>query len=405
MEYNYNQMISDQLLDNIHAMNQHLDQPTMFGGRYEDNKMYGGKRYRKFVLPGSDNTDFPGSLSVGHLGNEKTPSTLGKSFWKDFGETEFINDQMEVQGGSKVGKFVGQLAKQAVSEGAKELGKQGVRTALEMAIPLIGLGKSKRGKKAKSDDSESESDDGRDELKEYVEHLQQQVGGQKKGAKMRAMFGAYQDGNYPNFDAKKIGNPSKDVKARFLEAKKIPKRLDTPANRAKDKLKDYLKMDKNTKLSPWVKSYLTKTQETFADNVTVMNLIKRVEKRFKLPSKREKLTTADYRAIDNASYMGDEAVHNAREKKAVDILSGLKAGALLRPAVQPMDGGKLVKYSNASSVLPPGLQSDTGGKDAYGRGKPMKKPSARGAIVKEVMQKMKMSLPEASKYVKEHGLY
>lgn len=34
-----------------------------------------------------------------------------------------------------------------------------------------------------------------------------------------------------------------------------------------------------------------------------------------------------------------------------------------------------------------------------------KKPSARGAIVKKVMAEKKMSLPEASKYVKEHGLY
>ena len=32
-------------------------------------------------------------------------------------------------------------------------------------------------------------------------------------------------------------------------------------------------------------------------------------------------------------------------------------------------------------------------------------PSARGAIVKEVMAKHGLSLPQASKYVKEHGLY
>jgi hypothetical protein len=30
---------------------------------------------------------------------------------------------------------------------------------------------------------------------------------------------------------------------------------------------------------------------------------------------------------------------------------------------------------------------------------------ARGAIVKEVMAKHGLSLPEASKFVKEHGLY
>jgi hypothetical protein len=34
-----------------------------------------------------------------------------------------------------------------------------------------------------------------------------------------------------------------------------------------------------------------------------------------------------------------------------------------------------------------------------------KKPSARGAIVRKVMKEQGLSLPQASKYVKEHGLY
>ena len=42
----------------------------------------------------------------------------------------------------------------------------------------------------------------------------------------------------------------------------------------------------------------------------------------------------------------------------------------------------------------------------YGRGRHGgRKPSARGAIVKKVMQEHGLSLPQASKYVKEHGLY
>jgi hypothetical protein len=41
-----------------------------------------------------------------------------------------------------------------------------------------------------------------------------------------------------------------------------------------------------------------------------------------------------------------------------------------------------------------------GGRSCGGR-----KPSARGAIVKQVMQQHGLSLPQASKYVKEHGLY
>jgi hypothetical protein len=33
------------------------------------------------------------------------------------------------------------------------------------------------------------------------------------------------------------------------------------------------------------------------------------------------------------------------------------------------------------------------------------RPSARGAIVKRIMKEKNLSLPMASKYVKEHGLY
>jgi hypothetical protein len=52
--------------------------------------------------------------------------------------------------------------------------------------------------------------------------------------------------------------------------------------------------------------------------------------------------------------------------------------------------------------------------DRHARGKPKKvggascggkKPSARGAIVSKVMREQGLSLPQASKYVKEHGLY
>jgi hypothetical protein len=40
-----------------------------------------------------------------------------------------------------------------------------------------------------------------------------------------------------------------------------------------------------------------------------------------------------------------------------------------------------------------------------GDAKPKRKPSVRNLIVKKVMKEHGMSLPQASKYVKEHGLY
>jgi hypothetical protein len=66
------------------------------------------------------------------------------------------------------------------------------------------------------------------------------------------------------------------------------------------------------------------------------------------------------------------------------------------------------KYVEKQPKLGPGAEMmaramekmPKGGRSCGGR-----KPSARGAIVKQVMQQQGLSLPQASKYVKEHGLY
>lgn len=82
------------------------------------------------------------------------------------------------------------------------------------------------------------------------------------------------------------------------------------------------------------------------------------------------------------------------------------------------EGGALIRDvpdQFHSSVYPPALASYAhsfpAGHDAYGRGRAKlpksgsKRNSARGAIVKEIMEKKGLSLGEASKYVKEHNLY
>jgi len=72
----YNRLISAHILDNVEkGIIKSTPQPTMFGG----------KRMRKWVLPGSTDFDYPGTLSVGSL-DGRTPDTLGGSFWKDFGK-------------------------------------------------------------------------------------------------------------------------------------------------------------------------------------------------------------------------------------------------------------------------------------------------------------------------------
>jgi hypothetical protein len=71
----YNQLIASHLLDGIErGIIKSTPQPTMFGG----------KRMRKWVLPGSTEFDYPGTLSVGSLDGNRA-DTLGGSFWKDFG--------------------------------------------------------------------------------------------------------------------------------------------------------------------------------------------------------------------------------------------------------------------------------------------------------------------------------
>ena len=71
----YNQLIASYLLDGIErGVIKSTPQPTMFGG----------KRMRKFVLPGSTEFDYPGTLSVGSLDGTGS-DTIGGSFWKDFG--------------------------------------------------------------------------------------------------------------------------------------------------------------------------------------------------------------------------------------------------------------------------------------------------------------------------------
>jgi hypothetical protein len=77
---------------------------------------------------------------------------------------------------------------------------------------------------------------------------------------------------------------------------------------------------------------------------------------------------------------------------------------------EDLDGGVLIRdfpREFHSSVYPPALASYTADRDAYGRGRAKggARGGARGAIVKEVMAKHGLSLPQASKFVKEHGLY
>jgi hypothetical protein len=115
---NYNTLIGSSILDSYDSMINSSAQPMMMGG----------KRARKFVLPGSTNYDFPGSLSVGQ--GDRPNVASGGSFNSDFarkrrmppvrraGERHFDDEESEsdeenevMEGGFNLGKTLKSVGK------------------------------------------------------------------------------------------------------------------------------------------------------------------------------------------------------------------------------------------------------------------------------------------------------
>jgi hypothetical protein len=84
-------------------------------------------------------------------------------------------------------------------------------------------------------------------------------------------------------------------------------------------------------------------------------------------------------------------------------IGGLSQGQYnLKVAEAKLDDDYLHADKTMDSIL--NFRNDTMGLENTVR-QGGKKPSARGAIVKRIMKEKNLSLPMASKYVKEHGLY
>jgi len=71
--------------------------------------------------------------------------------------------------------------------------------------------------------------------------------------------------------------------------------------------------------------------------------------------------------------------------------------------IKSMHGGR--KHGGTMGALGRHSEEVHGGRVVGGRKHGGKAPSARGAIVSKIMREKGLSLPQASKYVKEHGLY
>lgn len=289
----YNRLISAKILDGYDDIISKVAQPQMLGG----------KRQRNFVLPGSTEFDYPGTLSVGRHDNQKQ-NTLGEEFYNDFGEgfptgslkgSSRHSLERKVGGKFDLGKTLKSVGK-VVAPVAKELAKEGIKEG----------------------------------IKSYA----------KGGAKFNL-----------GKTLKSVGKTLKPVgKALAKTSKEVYDEILVPEG--KKALKEYIRSGLKPSTAPE--------------------------------------TTAGMRRP------------RGRPRKLV--LEHEEGGALIRNAQKEFH----------SSVYPPALASYNHQLpiESRGSGRLGEKVkvsggarAARGAIVKEIMKKHGMSLPEASKFVKEKGLY
>ncbi|NBP02243.1 MAG: hypothetical protein EBU90_19400 [Proteobacteria bacterium] len=342
----YNRLISSRILDSYEEMIDDLPQPTMFGG----------KRFRNFVLPGSTEYDYPGTLAVGRMDGQHS-ATLGGEFFRDFG-SGFPTGSLQGSGssGGKVSlKSIGKALKPAAPV-AKELG---------MSLAKEGI---KEGVKAA--------------LRPQTAEMAAEAAGRSGGKKLSL----------------------KSLKPLAPIAKELGMTLAKEG--IKEGVKSYAKGGRRKK------SILHSVGKVMgAVGKELAPVAKEVFRDVIVPEGKKALK--EYIRESMKSQPADEkepTVGQGRGRKPI-------MGADPR-TYKPRSGGVLIRDIPSqfhSSVYPPALasyhHSFPMGHDAYGRGRAKlpksgaKRNSARGAIVAEIMKKHGLTLAQASKYVKEHNLY
>jgi hypothetical protein len=500
----YNEMIANRLLDNVEESIQNLPAPTMFGG----------KRPRKWVLPGSTEYDYPATLAVGSL-DGKMSDVMGGSFWKDFGkgfkkgfvgtakavapfapllmglgrDGEMSESDEEMDGGmvrppigskgmmprprstvqmlgqdghgirrmvgsakphdpvrdwmETIGKVVNPALLVGLGRDEMEGGKSAFEKQIAYANPLLWgydlghdviapalMGKKHGGKMTASKFFKKVGhaalpvvkevgkevlpvfrDAAKDVAKEMLKaYLKEQVknyqsglpifGGSAKSSGFIRMMAArakagYADPSEEPVDAEgKINEPFDINRIRSFASpaliklqEKFNKEGIWPDKMSKKKKEEFLK-----KYSEWVAA----EPERKAERVTAKaeaKAIKMAEKEAEKEAIKAAKAEAKMRAKEEAKAALAKAKtpkkSKAQMKAEEEMMAAGYGGALIRN----------VPSEFHSSVYPPALAS------YRPRGGAIRKPSARGEIVKKVMAELGISLPEASKYVKEHGLY
>ena len=335
----YNSLIAAKILDGYDELLDTTAQPTMFGG----------KRMRNYVLPGSNEYNYPATLAVGSMDGRTAP-TLGGEFYRDFqngfptrdaprGAGRPLSDATAPHhgpirriGGRKpsFGKVMKSIGKE-LAPIAKDASKQLVKEGIKEGVSAMAHG-GKMPKFLKQVGREV-APIARDAGKQLV----------KEGIKS-ALSPSAEGGRRKKSLLKSIGK--KHVLSMTRELGKMGKTFmrDVIVPEGKDALRDYVRGS------------------------------------LRAPAHAE----AEYEDVPMAE------VHVAKKGK------GRSGGVLIRNHQQEFE----------QSVYPPALTSYTAGKDAYGRGRDKpKRTNPRGAIVSKVMKELGLSLADASRYVKEHDLY
>lgn len=356
----YRQMISSKVLGNVEGMIGNLPQPTMFGG----------KRQRDFVLPGSTEYDYPASLAVGHLDTSGMPRTLGGNFWEDFGETEFLDEDVEnepqIGGKVKVGKALKKVGK-ALKPIGKELGRASKEVFRDVIVPE---GKEALREYIRSLSSQGEMmGEGVNRRKPPPYGIRKQSKPQRPSDKVASMIGK----DYSSFSSNKVKNASKWIQQHYPPPPAPKKRGRKPK---KAPIEFIIEDDEEMEITPAPKKRGRKPKK---GGVLIRNEPSQFQPSVYPP------------ALDSYT-PGHDAYGRGRGGK-------IKVGKVMKKVGKALKPFAPVAKDLALELAKEGLMAV-----AMGAGKP-KKSSGRGAIVKEVMKKYGLSLPEASKFVKENNLY
>jgi hypothetical protein len=347
----YNQLISAKILDGYEQMLDIVPQPQMLGGA----------RMRNFVLPASTEFDYPATLSVGRI-DGKMPSTIGDAFFKEFGDGfPDASLQENVTGGKirlgktlkKVGKVVApvakEMAKDAIEEGIRYYATGG-KIHLGKTLKKVGKAVAPVAKKVGKAVAPIAKEMAKDAIEDGITYYA--TGAGVSGGKIRL-----------GKTLKKVGKTTKKIgKAIAPVAKEVFDDVILPEG--KEALRQYIRNS--------------------------------VSEGSKYPSAKELI-------YDNEGGIF-EGYGGKRRGRPPKRMVGTNPNTYT-----PQHGGVMIRNAPSeyhSSVYPPALSSY-----AHGSGRAQlpksgaKRNSARGAIVAEVMKKHGLTLPQASKFVKEKGLY